>query len=186
MSGSGILPNPPVLYWRCWLTEVYVYTAVKVVCVFLYVFVTGLCAHWFVSGCMKPMVQNKARDSEWQWHQQGHMQVCTLLQTDNHTSTPPLFFTGRMPFLPPNQQRQSTEGNKTKQQQTEYQWIRHAFLSQSTFGSDISNDMLPPTLRNKGCRVLLIVSASVTARWSIHIITLHRSSPTKVENFTDI
>jgi len=38
------------------------------------------------------------------------MQVCTSLQTDNHASTPPLFFTGRMPFLPPNQQRQSTEG----------------------------------------------------------------------------
>jgi len=38
------------------------------------------------------------------------MQVCTLLQTDNHASTPPLsVFTGRMPFLPPNQQRQSTE-----------------------------------------------------------------------------
>ena len=52
-----------------------------------------------------------ARDSEWQWHQLGHMQVCTLLQADNHASTPPLsFFTGRMPFLPPNQQRQSTEG----------------------------------------------------------------------------
>jgi len=33
-----------------------------------------------------------------------------LLQTDNHTSTPPLkFFTGRMPFLPPNQQHKSTE-----------------------------------------------------------------------------
>ena len=53
----------------------------------------------------------EARDSEWQWHQLGHMQVCTLLQTDNHASTPPLmFFTGRMPFLPPNQQHQSTEG----------------------------------------------------------------------------
>jgi len=39
------------------------------------------------------------------------MQVCTSLQTDNHASTPLLsFFTGRMPFLPPNQQRQSTEG----------------------------------------------------------------------------
>jgi len=40
------------------------------------------------------------------------MQVCTSLQTDNHASTPPLksFFTGRMPFLPPNQQRQGTEG----------------------------------------------------------------------------
>jgi len=52
----------------------------------------------------------EARDSEWQWHQLGHMQVCSSLQTDNHASTPPLeFFTGRMPFLLPNQQRQSTE-----------------------------------------------------------------------------
>ena len=33
-----------------------------------------------------------ARDSEWQWHQLGHMHVCTSLQTDNHTSTPPLCF----------------------------------------------------------------------------------------------
>jgi len=54
----------------------------------------------------------EARDSEWQWHPLGHTQVCTSLQADNHTSTPLLsFFTGRMPFLPPNQQRQSTEGN---------------------------------------------------------------------------
>ena len=34
----------------------------------------------------------EARDSEWQWHQLGHMQVCTSLQTDNHASTPPLSF----------------------------------------------------------------------------------------------
>ena len=34
----------------------------------------------------------EARDSEWQWHQLGHMQVCTSLQIDNHTSTPPLSF----------------------------------------------------------------------------------------------
>ena len=34
----------------------------------------------------------KARDSEWQWHQLDHMQVCTLLQTDNHAGTPPLSF----------------------------------------------------------------------------------------------
>ena len=34
----------------------------------------------------------EARDSEWQWHQLGHMQVCTSLQTDNHTSTPPLAY----------------------------------------------------------------------------------------------
>jgi len=33
-----------------------------------------------------------ARDSEWQWHQLGHMQVSTSLQTDNDASTPPLRF----------------------------------------------------------------------------------------------
>ena len=34
----------------------------------------------------------EARDSEWQWHQLGRMQVCTSLQTDNHARTPPLSF----------------------------------------------------------------------------------------------
>jgi len=35
------------------------------------------------------------------------------VQTDNHASTPPhSFFTGRMPFLPPSQQHQSTEGTQ--------------------------------------------------------------------------
>jgi len=34
----------------------------------------------------------EARDSEWQWHQLGHMQVCTLLQTDNYASNSPLIF----------------------------------------------------------------------------------------------
>jgi len=56
-----------------------------------------------------------AGDSEWQWHQLGHMQICTPLQTDNDASTPPLSFLQAgcgMPFLPPNQQRQSTEGIK--------------------------------------------------------------------------
>jgi len=69
-----------------------------------------------------------ARDSEWQWHQLGHMQVCNSLQTDNHVALTTVrhllnvstsllkFFTGRMPFLPPNQQRQSTEGKADKTQ----------------------------------------------------------------------
>jgi len=34
----------------------------------------------------------EARGSEWQWHHLDHMQVCTSLQTDNHTNTPPLCF----------------------------------------------------------------------------------------------
>jgi len=34
----------------------------------------------------------EARDNEWQWHQLGCMQVCTLPQTENNASTPPLRF----------------------------------------------------------------------------------------------
>ena len=66
---------------------------------------------WAGTTKVKPVDFTEARDSEWHWHQLGRMQVCILLQTDNHASTPPLsFFTGRMPFLSPNQQCQSTEG----------------------------------------------------------------------------
>jgi len=46
----------------------------------------------------------EARDSKWQRHQLSHMQVCTS-PAPHHS-----VFTGQMPFLPPNQQRQSTEG----------------------------------------------------------------------------
>jgi len=34
----------------------------------------------------------EAKDTEWQWHQLGHMLVCTSLQTDNHASTQSLSF----------------------------------------------------------------------------------------------
>jgi len=56
----------------------------------------------------------EARDSEWQWHQLGHMQVCTSLQTDNHATPHNSVFYSRMPFLTPNQQHQSTEGNTSR------------------------------------------------------------------------
>jgi len=63
------------------------------------------------------------------------MQVCTLLQTDNHASTPLLsFFTGRMPFLPPNQRCQSTEGkfnsDSTNTEQFDLVWFsaRNSFV----------------------------------------------------------
>jgi len=48
-----------------------------------------------VSRCQKGKTNlyfTEARDSEWQWHQLGHMQVCTSLQRDNPASTPPLSF----------------------------------------------------------------------------------------------
>jgi len=76
---------------------------------------TALCPGlpgWAGTRKAKPIwIITEARDSEWQWHQLDRMQVCTSLQTDNHANTPSLsFFTGWMPFLPPNQQCQITEG----------------------------------------------------------------------------
>ena len=48
---------------------------------------------WASTIKVKPILDfTEARDGEWQWHQLGHMQVCTSLRTDNHASTPPLSF----------------------------------------------------------------------------------------------
>jgi len=33
-----------------------------------------------------------AKESEWQWHRLGNMQLCTSLQTDNYASTSLLSF----------------------------------------------------------------------------------------------
>jgi len=53
----------------------------------------------------------EARDSEWQWHQLGHMQVCTSLKTDNHTSTPPLsFLQARWPSCHPTNSVKALKG----------------------------------------------------------------------------
>ena len=54
----------------------------------------------------------EARDSEWQWHQLGHMQVCTSLQTDKHAGTPPLSFlqTGCPSCRPTNSVKALTAG----------------------------------------------------------------------------
>ena len=52
-----------------------------------------------------------ARDSEWQWHQLG---ICKSAPHSRQITTPAprhSVFAVRMPFLPPNQRRQSTEGN---------------------------------------------------------------------------
>jgi len=60
-----------------------------------------------------------ARDSEWQWHQLGHMQISTSPHTDNHAST-----------TPPNQQHQRTEGMM-------YQMpcdLRHSYISNCRSG----------------------------------------------------
>ena len=45
---------------------------------------------WAGTRKVKPIWILLKQESEWRWYQLGHMQVCTLLQTDNHASTPPL------------------------------------------------------------------------------------------------
>jgi len=62
----------------------------------------------------------EARDSEWQWHQLGRMQVCTSVQADNHASTPALSFflqAGCPSCRPTNNVKalKDTKQNKTKQ-----------------------------------------------------------------------
>jgi len=58
----------------------------------------------------------EARDSEWQRHQLGRVQVCTSLQIDNHASTPPLSFA-----LPATQ---PTASKHWKQRQHDFQTFR--------------------------------------------------------------
>jgi len=56
----------------------------------------------------------EARNREWQWHQLGHMQICTSIQTDNHASTPPpSFLQAGCPSCHPTNS-ESTEGNTKK------------------------------------------------------------------------
>jgi len=63
----------------------------------------------------------EARDSEWQWHQLGHMQVCTSIQTDNHASTSPLSFY-RPDALP-------SASNSVKALKANYTLCIHAYKS---------------------------------------------------------
>ena len=55
----------------------------------------------------------EARDSEWQYHLLGHMQVCISLQTDNHASIPPLsFLQARCPSCRPTNSVKALKGLK--------------------------------------------------------------------------
>ena len=102
-----------------------------------------------------------ARDSEWQWHLLGHIQVCTLLQTDNHASTPPLsFFTGRMPFLPPNQQRQSTEGNDHRHRIDKY--VDTLLSNQPISDSEATNHCQKVTSQDGRLPQLIVAQSCLT------------------------
>ena len=78
----------------CWMVDIYYYTHLMALCLGL----PGWAGTWKV----KPVWISGAGDSEWQWHQLGHMQICTSPQTDNHVSTPPFrFLQARCPSCRP-------------------------------------------------------------------------------------
>ena len=57
---------------------------------------------------------SEARDSEWQWHQLGYIQVCTSLQTDNHASTPPLHWEEKQNKIRGKEGAKKKKGRKGK------------------------------------------------------------------------
>jgi len=66
----------------------------------------------------------EARESEWQWHQLGRMQVCTSLQTDNHASTPPLnsLQAGCPSYRPTNSVRALKSSTNPQQMEVIWSW----------------------------------------------------------------
>jgi len=78
----------------------------------------------------------EAGDSEWQWHQLGHMQVCTSLQTDNHASTPPLsFLKAGFPSCHPTNSVRSLK-SKALKQETFFKNLLLLFLSKFERGKN--------------------------------------------------
>jgi len=88
-AGKFCQQNPPVLNWGCRPMQV------DLICIHTHLFNGHFSWTTRVSRYQKGKNNldfTEARDSEWQWHQLGLMQICTSLQTDNHASTPPLSF----------------------------------------------------------------------------------------------
>jgi len=66
----------------------------------------------------------EARDGEWQWHQLGHMQVCTSLKTDNHASTPPLsFLQAGCPSCHPTNSVKAVKANNKRLNKNDRLWV---------------------------------------------------------------
>ena len=98
----------------------------------------------------------EARDSEWQWHQLGHMQVCISLQTDNHASTLAIcFLQARCPSCCPINSVKALKANAIKQTKSSDHNNRNG-----------SSANPPPDSKEKGvARIFQLCDAS-TILWS--------------------
>jgi len=116
----------------------------------------------------------EARDSEWQWHQLGHMQVCTWLQTDNHTSTPPLcFLQAGCPSCRP-----TNSVKALKLQQSMHNLVTRQFTSTESDGrfscSVMTTDAAPWPLL--AVQLYLVKSSLCTSRMCTRLNTVNRSA----------
>ena len=118
----------------------------------------------------------EASDNEWQWHQLGHVQVSTSLQTDNHASTPPTPSVFLTPFLPPNQRRRSTEGNSPCTVHTRTHTRIHSQILHSFMGGSVAEWLACWIQAQKGRVQIAVATLSGNSlRQTVHT---HRASVT--------
>jgi len=74
----------------------------------------------------------EARDHEWQWHQLGHMQICTSPQTVNHACTSPLsFLQAGCPSCHPTNSIKVLKGDKKQQKNKQIYVAKDNVLTKS-------------------------------------------------------
>jgi len=108
------------------------------------------------------------------------MQICTLLQTDNHTNTPPLFYRHALPAAEPN-------ASKPREKSTRFQPKLHSTARHFHFIIDNYLDLLwlscssivhcdRPTWAWRWRQTLLHIIHTVNWLISLHHIDTHRAN----------
>jgi len=109
----------------------------------------------------------EARDSQWQWHQLGYIQICTSPQTDNHTSIPPLsFLQAGCPSSCQTNSVKALNANQTSSIQALYNTNSGTFQDLKTKNSRIFQDNMPGFIEYLNVECMdLPVSKSIRLRW---------------------
>ena len=111
----------------------------------------------------------EARDSEWHWHQLGHMQVCTSLQTNNHASTPPLsFLQAGCPSCRPTNSVKALKANRSYDKLT---------INRKIWAQLSTVRALRTRLEQQRCRVLCPSSLAPTNETSAVLIVFAAQRP---------
>jgi len=116
----------------------------------------------------------EARDSEWQWNLLGHMQVCTLLEIDNHASTPLVNFlqAGCPSYRPTNSvkalkvegDRKGGGANSRQIQDESNEALNGGAVFAGAFQNAVALSSLAADLQKKSERVDVVVAAGLGAK----------------------